>query len=345
MSDGLAIQRPSLIAGESSTKWYEGAGVLEAAMGVKDGLASGSYWSAAGNGAVVGLSALSAIMDPFQVIFAAGVGWLMEHVAILREPLDWLAGDPKEIEGHAETWRNLQERTYDATEYFADRVNNTAAGWGSLAADAYRSKAGKMAESALALGAVADAMAEATVLAGSIVGLVRNTVRDLIAEVVGAAVSKALQALLVVTIPKIVADVAIMVAKWAAKITKVLKRLTAAIHELGAKLPALARVFDKIKEVMDEAITEAAHGSTIGNAYRVEAAGTRLTQDESVLKGFRTAYRTLSDGNVATHGTTLRVAADTTKEAVKANGLQNGGASADTLTGDEPTTPIIDLPL
>lgn len=345
MSDGTAISRPSLIADESSTQWYEGAGVLEAAMGVKDGLASGSYWSAAGNGAVVGLSALSAVMDPFQVIFAAGVGWLMEHVSILREPLDWLAGDPKEIEGHAATWRNLQQRTYDATEYFADRVNTSAAGWGSLAADAYRHKAGTMAQGALALGEIADAMAEATVLAGSIVGLVRNTVRDLIAEVVGAAVSKALQALLVVTIPKIVADVAVMVAEYAAKITKVLKRMTAAIHELGEKLPALARVCDKIKEIMDEAIAEAAHGSTIGNAYRVEAAGTRLTRDESALKALRTASGTLGDGNVAVHGTSFRVAVDAGREALKANGLQNSGATADSLTGGEPTPPTIDLPL
>jgi hypothetical protein len=345
MSDGAAISRPSLIASESDTKWYEGAGVLEAAMGVKDGLASNSYWSAAGNGAVVGLSALSAVMDPFQVIFAAGVGWLMEHVSFLREPLDWLAGDPKEIEGHAVTWRNLQQRTYDATEYFADQVNKATADWGSLAVEAYRHRAGTMANGALALGAVADAMAEATTLAGSIVGLVRNTVRDLIAEVVGAAVSKALQALLVVTIPKIVADVAVMVAECAAKIAKVLKRLTAAIHELGEKLPALAQVCNKVKGIMDEAINEAAHGATIGNGFRLEAAGTRLTGSDGALKAFQMAHSTLSAGNVATHGNTFRVAVDAAREGLRANGLQNGSATADTLTGDEPFPPTIDLPL
>lgn len=96
---------------EADTKWYEGAGILEAAMCVKDGISDGNYYSVGGNLAVVGLGALGTIMDPFQAIFAAGVGWLMEHVAILREPLDWLAGDPKEIEGHAQTWRDLQERT------------------------------------------------------------------------------------------------------------------------------------------------------------------------------------------------------------------------------------------
>lgn len=182
-------------------------------------------------------------------------------------------------------------------------------------------------------------------LAGSIVGLFRNTVRDLIAEVVGAAVSKALQAILVVTIPKIVADVAVMVAEYAAKITKVLKRLTAAIHELGEKLPALAQVCEKVKGIMDEAIDEAAHGATIGNAYRLEAAGTRMTGDDGALKAFRTAHGILGAGNVATHGTTFRVATDAAREGLRANGLQNSGGTADTLTGDEPVRPTIDLPL
>ena len=345
MSDPTSIFRSSLTAPESDTKWYEGAGVVEAALGVKDGLASGSYASVAGNGAVVGLSALSAVMDPFQVIFAAGVGWLMEHVSVLREPLDWLAGDPKEIDGHAVTWRHLQQRTYEATEYFAGQVNTATADWGSLAVDAYRQRAATMVQGTLALGAVADAMAEATVLAGSIVGLVRNTVRDLIAEVVGAAVSKALQALLVVTIPKIIAEVAVMVAEYAAKISKVLKHLTAAIQELGEKLPALARVCGSVKHIMDEAIDEAAHGATIGNAYRLEAAGTRITGAENALHALTTAHRTLSAGDVATHGTGLRVATDALREGLRANGLQNGGAAADTLIADEPAPPTIDLPL
>lgn len=202
-----------------------------------------------------------------------------------------------------------------------------------------------MADGALALGEVADAMAEATLLAGSIVGLVRNTVRDLISEVVGAAVSKAVQALLVVTIPKIVAEVAVLVAEYAARITGVLKRLTAAIHALGDKLPALARVCDTIRETMDEAVDAAAHGATIGNAYRLEAAGTRMTGDEGALKAFTTASGTLGDGNVAVHGTTMRVAVDALREGLKTNSLQNGGATADALTGPEPQPPAVDLPL
>ena len=287
MSDAAAISRPSLIAPEAGTKGYEGAGILEAAMGVKDGFADGNGLSILGNGAVVGLNALGAIMDPFQAIFAAGVGWLMEHVDFLREPLDWLAGDPKEIEGHAATWRNLQTRTYEATDYFAGQVKSTTSHWGSDAATAYREKAAQMADGALALGKVADAMAEATLIAGSIVGVVRNTVRDLISEVVGAAISKALQALLVVTIPKVLAEVALLVAECTAKIVKVLKRLNEAIQALGSKFAALAAITARVTKLMDETISETTYGSVFLNSTKVHQADSYLADSGGVNRSSR----------------------------------------------------------
>jgi hypothetical protein len=345
MSDGASVSRPSLIAGEAETKGYEGAGIAEAAMGVADGIKDGSAFSIIGNGAVVGLSALGAIMDPFQAIFAAGVGWLMEHVDCLREPLDWLAGDPKEIEGHAATWRNLQTRTYEATDFFVGQVRSTTSHWGSEAATAYREKAVRMADGAVALGEVADAMAEATLIAGSIVGVVRNTVRDLIAEVVGAAVSKALQALLVVTIPKILAEVALMVAEYTGKIMNVLRRLTDAIHALGSKLPALAGILNRVKGVMDNAISEATYGSVFLNSSKLAAADGYVSDSEGAWAGFKSAYKTLGEGNNVVYGTQSRVAVDALREGTKMNSLQNSGATADTLNGDQPTPPAIDLPL
>lgn len=345
MSDVPSISRPDLIAGEAGTKGYEGAGILEAAMGVKDGIGDGNALSIVGNGAVAGLSALGAIMDPFQAIFAAGVGWLMEHVDCLREPLDWLAGDPKEIEGHAATWQNLQRRTYDATDYFVGQVRATTSQWGSEAATAYRERAVQMAEGSLALGEVAGAMAEATLIAGSIVGVVRNTVRDLIAEVVGAAVSKALQALLVVTIPKIVAEVALMVAEYTGRIVKVLHRLNEAIQALGGKLPALAWVCKRVTKMMDETISETTYGSVFLNSAKLHEADRYGADSEGAAAAYRAAYRTLGAADDVVYGTKAKVAVDALREGVKMNSLQNSGATGDSLLGDEPTPPAIDLPL
>jgi hypothetical protein len=345
MSDGTSVSRPGLIAPEAETKGYEGAGILEAAMGAKDGFSEGNLFAGIGNTAVVGLNALGAIMDPFQAIFAAGVGWLMEHVDILREPLDWLAGDPKEIEGHAQTWRNLQQRTYEATDYFVGQVKSTTGHWGSTAAEAYRAKASAMAESSLALGEVADAMAEATLIAGSIVGVVRNTVRDLIAEVVGAAVSKALQALLVVTIPKIVAEVALMVAEYTGKIMRVLARLSAAIKALGGKFPAVAAVCTRITKMMDSTISEVSYGSLFLNSAKVHVADSYVADSDGALAAFKNAYGTLDAADGVVYGTKAKVAVDALREGVNMNSIQNGGATADTLTGEEPAPPPIKLPL
>jgi hypothetical protein len=345
MSDGTSISRPGLIAPEAGTKGYEGAGILEAAMGAKDNLVEGNYLALVGNGAVVGLSALGAIMDPFQTIFAAGVGWLMEHVDCLREPLDWLAGDPKEIEGHAATWRNLQKRTYEATGFFVGQVKSTTSHWASESATAYREKAVQMADGALALGEVADAMAEATLIAGSIVGVVRNTVRDLIAEVVGAAVSKALQALLVVTIPKIVAEVALMVAEYTARIVKVLHRLNEAIQALGDKLPTLARVCGHVTRMMDEMISGTTYGSVVLNSAKLHEAERYGADSEGPLAAYKTAYRTLGQADKDVYGTKAEGAVDALREGLKMNSLQNSGATGDSLLGDEPKPPAIDLPL
>jgi hypothetical protein len=102
------LARSSVIAPESVTKTYEGAAIFESAGGIVDGFRSGEPLAIGGNVAAAGLSLLGAVMDPVQEVFAAGVGWLMEHVSLLREPLDRLAGDPKAVEGHAKSWRQAE---------------------------------------------------------------------------------------------------------------------------------------------------------------------------------------------------------------------------------------------
>ena len=334
-----AATRASVIAREADTKWYEGAGVLESAMGIKDGIAEVDGFSIGANAVALGLGSVGAIMDPFQAVFAAGVGWLMEHVSILREPLDWLAGDPKEIEGHAMTWRNVGGRIFEATDYFVDEVNRSTASWSSQAAAAYRVRAKGHAEQVQALGEITETMAEMTLIAGALVGVVRNTVRDLIAEVIGAAVSKAVQALLVVTIPKIVAEVALMVAEYSSKILGVLKRLIAAIGKLTSKIGMLDGLLAQISKSLDEGISSA----LILGGHRFDAASDAHIVGRG-LTSYRAAYGTISTGNRAVHGGVGQVSVDTAKAAPVSNGVQNAGSVADKI-GDEQNPRPIELPL
>jgi hypothetical protein len=341
VTDQPSFGRAGLIAPEGVTKGYEGAGILEAVMGIKDGFHDGDLYSAGANTLVMGLSGLGAVMDPFQAIFAAGVGWLMEHVEILREPLDWLAGDPKEIEGHAGSWRNIHGRLREATGYFADEVDSATSQWHSAATTEYRIRAGRHADDVQALGGIADVLAEMTVIAGAVVGVVRNTVRDIIAEVVGAAISKAVQALAVVTIPKVVAEVGLLVAECSARITRLLTKLVRAISEIAGRIPIVAAYLEKIVKSLSEAGAKA----TVLGAYRIEAAGTATSRSDDVLSGYRAAYGTIGAGQVAAHGDVVTVVGETIVGAAKTNGIQNAGATADDLSSDDQDRPPVQLPL
>lgn len=333
MTADAAFVRPSLIAAEGDTKGYEGAGIFESACGVVDGIDKGDWLGVGGNAVAVGLSAIGAIMDPLQAVFAAGVGWLMEHVSFLREPLDKLAGDPKAIEGHAQTWYNIERRIYEATDFFVDEVNRSTAEWTSQAAAAYRRRARSHAESVQAMGKIADALSKATTIVGAMVGVIRNTIRDIVAEVVGACISKAVQALTVVLIPKVAAEVAILVGKASNQILGVLKRLFAAIKRIGG----ITRQCDGVLAQ----IAQANRNTLRLEAFRLQAVGEAGTG----WTGFRNAYQTIGQGHRAVYGPLGDVAVNTARGAGQTNGAQNGGQAGDTLLGDNPAPKPIELPL
>jgi hypothetical protein len=286
-----------------------------------------------GNAVATGLSLIGAVMDPLQAVFAAGVGWLMEHVSFLREPLDKLMGDPKAIEGHAKSWYNIEQRIYEATDFFVDEVNRSTAAWAAQSAQAYRERARGHAETIRAMGKIADGMSKATTIVGAMVGVVRNTIRDIVAEVVGACISKAIQAVTVVLIPKVVAEVAILVSKTSAKILNVLKRLFAAIKEMGAFTQQMGDLLAKVGQANRDV--------TRLTAFRLEAADTA----GSGMAGFKGAYRLLSQGHVSVYGATDKVIVETARSASQTNTAQNTGATGTTLRGDNPAPPTIELPL
>lgn len=341
-----AFERASVVAPESSTAWYEGTGILESVMGTVNGYSNGDYLGMGGNMASGALSLVGAVMDPFQAVFAAGVGWLMENLSILREPLDWLCGDPKEIEGHAATWRNIGQRVDFAATYYAGEVKTSTVDWTTLAADAYRGRANRHIEDVQALGAISEGIAKMTLIAGAMVGVIRNTVRDIIAEVVGAAISKAVQALLVVTIPKVLAEVALLVAECSTKIFNLLKKLVSAIQKLTGDIGVLSGLLDRIAK----SLKSGTEGALMNGAYRGAAAGHMV--DRGPITGLRdgwveakNAYTTTLDrGHRLAHGPTGQLVDETLQGASVNNSLQNSGATADMLPDPDDDTPM-QLPL
>jgi uncharacterized protein YukE len=340
MSGDTYVTRPSVIGQESSTKGYEGAGIFESACGLVDGITHGDWLGAGGNAVATGLSLIGAVMDPLQAVFAAGVGWLMEHVSFLREPLDKLMGDPHAIDGHAQSWHNIEQRIYDAVDFFVDQVNRTTTTWAAESAEAYRRRARDHAQSVQALGKIADGMSKATTTVGAMVGVMRNTIRDIIAEVVGACISKAIQAVTVVLIPKVVAEVAILVGKTSAKILNLLKRLFAAIKEMGVLTRQMGHIIEEIGQANRNVLRL--------ESFRLESFDLHGTGWMGLKSGWthaKGAYNLLGQGQIAVTGTVDQVAIETGRSASQTNTAQNTGATGSTVTGNNPEPTPIDLPL
>lgn len=145
--------------------------------------------------AAAGLDSLGMIADPFDAVATAGLGWLVEHVAVLREPLDALAGDPGQILAQATRWHDVSRTLRRAAEDYEVALSSSTAGWHGAVADGYRAAAADLTRALDDVAGRAEQLSRLVLGTGAAVGSVRALIRDLIAEFLGELVAKVLVAL------------------------------------------------------------------------------------------------------------------------------------------------------
>ena len=151
-------------------------------------------WDYTVDGVSLALDTLGMAMDPFGAIASAGVGWLLQHVDFLREPIDMVTGDPHQITAIYSTWQNIAERLHESAKEYADSVNHVSA-WNGHAADNYRQAAKDYAAALDATGDHADHAAEGIMCAGILVGTERGLIYDALSGFIGRLVIEAIAAL------------------------------------------------------------------------------------------------------------------------------------------------------
>ncbi|MEV4707889.1 WXG100 family type VII secretion target [Actinoplanes sp. NPDC049316] len=162
--------------------------------------------------------AAATVIDPFSALLANGLGWVMEHFEPLREILDKLTGIPDKITAHAQTWANMAGALQAMAEDLRSDLAADLPDWGGTASEAYRSIMTNNVDGFGGLAVLADTMSAATQAAGNLVQFTRDIVRDLICDLVARVIVWAAEALAIVTIPVVTAQIVAAVAKWCAKI-------------------------------------------------------------------------------------------------------------------------------
>ncbi|MGW4393993.1 RHS repeat-associated core domain-containing protein [Amycolatopsis nivea] len=234
-----------LVAPVKETSAMAGVPLLEDATGLKEAIES-KNWAAVAIGAVgTALDVLTAVMDPFGAIFAAGVGWLMEHVGPLKEALDALTGNADEIKSQAATWTNVAKELESVSAELTELVKKDLQDWQGEAADSYRKKAEDTSALIASAQKGSEGAASGVKTAGEIVAAVRSLVRDTIADLVGHLISWALQVVFTLGIGMtwVVPQVISAVAKTASKIGQVTTKLVKALKALMPLLKKAGTLF------------------------------------------------------------------------------------------------------
>jgi uncharacterized protein YukE len=245
----------------NTEEWSAGAGIVDTVKGAADDLSDPG--DLALDGLALSLDVLGLIANPLGGLASAGIGWLIEHLSFLKEPLDDLAGDPDKIVEIAAVWGEQvrQEIGQIATDY-EQAVKTEISSWRGDAADAYRKASGEIVEQLRALESASTGVSDGLRLSGVLVATTRGIIRDLIADVVGEIVVAAGAALATswcsfgasigAFIGWAVARGAATAAKITGKISKLLMKLAVALNKF-AKLKGAVKALAKVAKRMGDA--------------------------------------------------------------------------------------------
>jgi uncharacterized protein YukE len=219
-------------------------------------------------GAVV--DTVATLADPLGAVLNAGVGWLLQHISFLREPLDALLGNPDEINANVDQLKTAAAEMHQLADEHRQDVG-TVGEWSGDTADAYRNSMHQLADELESLGKTLDGTATVAAVSGMLVCTLREIVYGLISSVISELIRDALiaAASAVVTFGSSIAAfcgvAGARAAATASKIAGKISKLLQAFARQGSRLAKLAEAMEKITKGLDRFST--AGGLALG-AYQ-----------------------------------------------------------------------------
>lgn len=251
----------SLIAGPKGPDQYAGAGLLESGISLYDDITNGvnkGEWNAialAADGVSVGLDTLAMVVNPLGELVKAGIGWLMEHLDFIREPLEFVTGDPKQIEALSQTWNNIAKALSEAGQDY-DVALKGIPSWTGKAAESYRRFASEFATGLDGMATYCTHLATGIAVGGMVVATTRAIIFDAIATFISDVIVKVLIAIASATfslgssVAILIANVTAAAVVLAGKLTKKIARLVSALEQFARRFKAFGFNGRKIADLL-----------------------------------------------------------------------------------------------
>lgn len=203
----------------------------------------------------IGLGVLAVALDPLNALIGAAVGSLMDilvkNVSWLKEPVDFLLGNPDAIFAHAQKWQQVSDNLVTVANRHAGTAGDLP-GWSGPASNAYTEVLRGVNESYRSAAGAASKMADWVSTAGMVVGIFRETIWGLIktfvTEIVEAAILAAAAA-----VPSLGASIAAFTGWFGAKMAMVGAKVTSKMAKLMRVLSKLAKKMHLSSKFFDDA--------------------------------------------------------------------------------------------
>src|SRR6266545_6252666 len=174
---------------QPTTTATSGAGIVDSYASLVSSITSDS--ESEGEKCVdVALSAVGVVtdtigfaIDPLGSVRSAGVGWLLEHVSFLREPLDALLGNPDEINANIDQLKQAALEMHTIAQEHGQDIG-TVGDWSGETADAYRDSMSRLSEELDSMASTLDGTAAVVGISGMLVTTMRGIVFGIISDVI-----------------------------------------------------------------------------------------------------------------------------------------------------------------
>ncbi|WP_206794474.1 WXG100 family type VII secretion target [Amycolatopsis sp. MtRt-6] len=228
-----------------------GAGFFEAATGLDKAVKEHDQVAIGIGSAGMALETIGLVLDPIGSLLTAGIGWLIEHITILRWPLDILMGDPIGIAAASEALTAEKKKLEQWSADHQQALDTLMKEWSGQAADQFKKDMDAVTEQLGSLGGYLDEAGKNMKIAGGIVGAFRGILRDLIAMLLATIIKGALiaAALAPVTFG---ASIAIFIGTTIGTVATALGKIGAKLAQLAKKLGELLKALTKLGKAGDD---------------------------------------------------------------------------------------------
>jgi len=288
----VAEAEEGLAAGGSS---LEGAGLAQDAYDLVSRAASGDWTEGLVSLLSAGLEAKSFVEDPLAKLASMGLGWVIEHVGWLREPLDWVTGDQEELTRMAGVWTGIGDELRQAGQDLDTWYRTDSAGWAGPAVEQYRRFCVDRVNLYNAAADAANSVTTTVTICKGILAVVRSIIRDLITDCVGKIIS-IIARYPPPTTPAAAPEVTAKAVETSNTIMTWVRKLRTAFANAGRLFTESGNLFKNIRDYLAEA--KSAFGAArAGGEGLTGALGHAARQTgSSVAFGVRDAAKQVADG-------------------------------------------------